>query len=263
MGETRIDYLTKDWNFFPGCLHREQGVCPIPHCWARDMDKRFRGGDFTPRLIPEHLMEPLKWKKPQRVGVCFTGDLFGNWVDPEKKVELMLPSGIGSIGMSLKGWVFTTIKKCPQHTLVFLTKAPWNLWKWSPFPDNAQVGVTVCNQKMLEPALQGLAAIKARVKFLSFEPVMERIEFSPTCNLNGIDWIIIGAWSRYSAKTAPKVEWIEAIVREAARVGARVFLKNNLIHVLPVWLPTWASGDQRFHGSLRQEFPETKMMRKK
>lgn len=28
------------WNFYPGCLHNQTGVCPVRACWAQGMTKR-------------------------------------------------------------------------------------------------------------------------------------------------------------------------------------------------------------------------------
>ncbi len=256
MGSTNIEYIDRTWNFYYGCLHKQQGVCPIPHCWAWDMDKRFGDKRFYPRLIPEKLLEPLKWKKPARVGVCFTGDLFGDWVDPRTPSLL---KGFSEEGSDMGNWTLRqtvefVVNSCPQHTFVFLTKAPLNLLKWSPFPKNCYIGVSVCKQNMLNEAIVGLAGIKAKVKFISVEPLRERITFPSAYDLTGIDWVIIGSWSRYSSKTAPKIEWIKAIVNEADRVGAKVFLKANLVK--PLWesRPGWAFIDDH-HVQLRQEFP--------
>lgn len=224
--DTKIEYLDFCWNFYPGCLHSEQGLCPMKRCWARGMS-RFKDPSFTPHLTPEKLLEPLERKKPARIGVNFMGDLFGDWVNPEDKV--IIQQNGDSHSASLKEWVFWTIKQCPQHTFVFLTKNPSGLAKWSPFPANAWVGVSACDATMTYDALSDA----------------------------GISWVIIGQQTPARTKTAPDVEWISEIVEAADTAAIPVYLKDNLKILLPINplfrkkdTPDWATS-----WDLRQEFP--------
>ncbi len=242
--KTGIEYLDFAWNFYPGCNHWQTGICPVgERCWAKGMSQRFKGSDFEPHLLPEKLLDPLNGKQGgRRIGVCFTGDLFGEWVDPEQKI--------------LKRIVFEVIKLCPHDTFIFLTKNPARLANWSPFPDNAWVGATVCNQKMMEEAVVKLSTIKANVKWISFEPLMEDVinypnMWVPTFRLAGINWIVIGGWDR--GKTQPQISWIKEIIEAADRTGIPVFLKDNL-KPLVFQDKLWAEGMLNWAGELRQEY---------
>ena len=87
MGNTKIEYLDKTWNFYTGCLNWQNGVCPVGEkCWAKAIDKRF-SRSFEPQLNLKVLNERLVIRKPSRIGVCFTGDLFGDWVNHEMQVR--------------------------------------------------------------------------------------------------------------------------------------------------------------------------------
>jgi len=89
--------------------------------------------------------------------------------------------GLAKVGINLvpqfplRKAIYNTIKCCPQHTFLFLTKCPQNLLVWSPFPPNCFVGVSVTRNNQLENALKYLKQIEATVKFISFEPLLERI----------------------------------------------------------------------------------------
>ena len=48
--------------------------------------------------------------------------------------------------------IFKVIRANPQHRFYFLTKQPRNLAKFSPFPDNCWIGVTVCDKQMASNA---------------------------------------------------------------------------------------------------------------
>ncbi len=97
MNKSKIEYLTHAWNFYTGCNHWKTGVCAVgENCWAKGLADRFHR-PFEPTLHPELLLDPLRLKKPGRIGVCFTGDLFGDWVDPEMEVRF------GDIDIIIKG----------------------------------------------------------------------------------------------------------------------------------------------------------------
>ena len=71
--------------------------------------------------------------------------------------------------------MFTLINLYPEDRFYLLTKCPENLLKWSPFPSNVYLGVTVCNQEMFNKAVYYLKMVEAKVKFLSIEPLLERL----------------------------------------------------------------------------------------
>ena len=222
LSKTGIEYGDLSWNFYPGCLHKPQGICPVPNCWAEGMSKRQREDFHNPHLIPERLLSPLRHKKPARILVNFMGDLFGDWVDPE-----MLFNPIGNTVGWLRGAVFNTILACPQHTFIFLTKNPAGLLKWGRFPENCWVGFTACNRDILLSGCKVMQTVEARVKFVSIEPMLEDAWCqSSTLAFAGIKWIIIGAQSRPTVM--PELEWVEYMVAVANKAGCRVFLKNNI-----------------------------------
>jgi len=250
MNKSKIEYLDKCWNFYTGCLHWQNGVCPVGvKCWAYGRAKRFSKGDFTPRLHPEMLLDPLKLQKPTRIGVCFTGDLFGDWVDPSMEVRFRdIEQRDTDLTISLRDYVIDwVVKMRSQHQFFFLTKAPQNYHKWGKFPDNAWVGASVNYAVPMGMALTELYDVDAKHKWLSIEPLMGEIKIG---NLRGVEWLVIGGWST-GKKNQPKLEWIKEIVEAADKSNIPVFEKNNLnccaISDYPELLDA--------HGNLRQEFP--------
>lgn len=144
-----------------------KGLCPMAckdnegkeYCYARKMYKRFKRNPEI-RLEPHlfNMFHELKRKKPSRVFVGSTMELFGDWIKPEWSHS-----------------IFSYCKAYSEHTFIFLTKKPENLIKWSPFPPNCFVGVSVTQNHQLADALKYLRQIEATVKFISFEPLLERI----------------------------------------------------------------------------------------
>lgn len=236
LSKSGIEYLDYAWNFYSGCLNSERGICPVgENCWAKGITVRFPDrypNGFDPTFYPEAFLSPLYLKKPSIIGCAFMGDLFGDWVDPQQHISAPLPERpkrLGSFTLqgTLKQVLFGTIRNCPQHTFLFLTKCPQNLPQWSPFPDNCRVGVTATGYRAFNQALDGLKVIKAKVKYISIEPLLEGIIFYPErLSYCGISWVIIGAQT--NPYKPPKIEWVEEIETAAKKVGIPIFEKDNL-----------------------------------
>jgi len=144
--------------------------------------------------------------------------------------------------------VLKVIDRCYYHRFYLLTKQPQNLAKFSPFPDNCWVGVTLTHEGQYGAGISVLMEnIKASVKFISFEPLLGRIRGSVPVWCN---WVIIGALTGFledikkACMSTPKemkpmpygnkwtlqppIEWVEEIVRAADNAGVKVFLKDSL-----------------------------------
>ena len=191
LGHTGIEYAINPdgsrgyaWNFASGCGNNLDGKCKDGgfNCWAYPITQRFAErypNGFNPTIHPDALLSPLSLKKPSRILCAFMGDLF--WDCPEFDPSYC-GSPKGQFGedehglFTLKGRLFDTIEKCPQHTFVFLTKQPQNLPAWSPFPPNVWLGVSATNQQQFDNAVKYLKEVEATVKYISFEPLLERIK---------------------------------------------------------------------------------------
>ncbi|GAH12632.1 unnamed protein product, partial [marine sediment metagenome] len=160
-------------------------------------------------LVCEMVYPP---KTPKGIFVCDMSDLFGIGI-PEQWTQAVL----------------SMIKKWPAHRFYLLTKQPQNLIKFSPFPENCWVGVTVTNHKAQCEALNYLREVKAKVKYLSLEPLLNRLDanlFLTDLTTRNINWVIIGAQTKPTVY--PKIEDVEEIVRACDKAGVKVFLKDNL-----------------------------------
>ena len=223
-----------------------KGYCPMAcsYCYARKMYERF-GWDKTIHFDAYEIFKAHRILKPSRIFVGSMIELFGDWMKD--------------------GWledIFCDIGKCPQHTFQLLTKQPQNLARFSPFPPNVWVGVSATNREQYLNATDSLDGIDAAIKFVSFEPLLEPIAISE-CQLNAVNWVIIGQQTPSSKKTSPKIEWIMDIVEACDKVRIPVFLKDNLIPVVASCADCGACAKQfKIEGlllddnlKLRQEFP--------
>ncbi len=221
-----------------------KGLCPMacPYCYARRMYKRF---GWNPEIKFDQTAFNALPPGPCKVFVGSTMELFGSWVKPE--------------------WLTTIFSICQQHpekTFIFLTKQPQNLAKWSPFPENVWVGASATDWMQFSNAIGYLAPIqlKAKVKFISFEPLLERIQFDKMQELlfrSTINWLIIGQQTPIKPSTMPKIEWVREIVDAADRAGAPVFLKNNLLELVNYEGTETAFAFNK-KDEYRQEFPHAR-----
>lgn len=232
MPRTRIEWCDAS-------INPVKGLCPMAcdYCYARRMYKRFKWPERLEFQYAHLRHEIGKIKKPSKIFIGSTMELFGEWIKYE--------------------WVrdiFEAITHYPQHTFIFLTKQPQNLQKWSPFPDNCWIGVSATNHEQYKTGLFYLRDVKASVRFSSFEPLLHRIDVS----YGLLDWVIIGQQTPVRAATTPKVEWIREIVEAADKARVPVFLKDNLKNLIFTEgikhkALDWALNS---HGYLRQEFPK-------
>jgi len=273
MNKTKIEWAKNPdgtpgytWNPITGCLNG------CPYCYARKLaNGRLRSRylanknwstktpqtlchDHYPNLDPFY---PRFW--PERLRGAWSDDVIAG---REKGIFVCDMSDLFGIGIP-EDWqvrVFDVIRAFPEHRFYLLTKQPQNLIKFSPFPDNCWVGVTATNDASYMAALKGLGEVNAKVKFLSFEPLLEEVinqsKHHGFCNLLSyyhIKWVIIGAQTK--PYKPPKIEWVQEIVEACDKAGIPVFLKDNLYPLVtgtPLGECTglWAKGFK-----LRQEMP--------
>ena len=153
MNKTKIEWC--DYTLNP-----VKGLCPMacPYCYARAMYKRFKWNPEI-RFEADVLWDNVPRSKPAKIFMGSTIELFGDWIKPEWLEAI---------------FQFARIYD-DLHTFIFLTKQPQNLIKFSPFPENCYVGVSATNQQQLDNAVKYLKEVEATVKFISFEPLLERI----------------------------------------------------------------------------------------
>jgi len=170
---------------------------------------------FYPRWWPERLEQIRERKKPAGIFLDDMSDWMGDYW-PEKWTEQELQ----------------VMRDCPQHRIYTLTKQPQTLIKFSPFPDNCWVGVTITDRMQAHLASSCLPEIQTTVKFISFEPLLDDVMQALYCEtlIRSANWLIIGSQTK-PLKHSP-FEWVEEIVNAADRAGVPVFIKPPLCDVV-------------------------------
>ena len=272
MNKTKIEWVKNPdgtqgytWNPITGCLNG------CPYCYARKLaNGRLRSrylanmhiapvditplgrvitddgvklrvltDPFYPRFWPDRLYVDMG-KKPKGIFVCDMSDLFGIGI-PEMWTRQILNAS----------------KIYPEHRFYLLTKQPHNLIKFSPFPDNCWVGVTVTTNNMYQEAVDWLEQVQAKLRYISFEPLLGRVALDHPAwefKADTVNWVIIGAQTK--PYKPPRIEWVEEISEAATKAGIPIFLKNNLLPLYNSLREAKSPQSLPFkEGHLRQEMP--------
>ena len=209
---TKIEWTEMTWNPTVGCTKISPGC---KNCYAEKMAERLMAmktpgyeNGFKLTLLPNRLDDPLSRKKPTVYFVNSMSDLFHEDV-PFDYVDK----------------VFEVIAKAHWHTFQVLTKRGDRLAEYfgdRVAPPNAWLGVSVEDKKYGIPRIDELRKVKASVRFLSVEPLLEDLG---DINLTDIHWVIVGGESGPKARPM-KQEWVESIQAQCEEQQAAFFFKQ-------------------------------------
>ena len=266
-----IEWTDRTWNPVRGCSVISPGCV---NCYAMKQAHRFSGEgrayegltkltkagpQWTGKIrtVESALLDPLSWRKPQRVFVNNMSDLFHEDVPREFITQ-----------------VFAVMQAQPYLTFQVLTKRPERMREllsdrqfeydcetagddmagergWChanqdrPWPlSNVWLGVSVENKDALE-RIHRLKDTPAAVRFVSFEPLLEHLG---AVRLDGIHWGIIGGESGPRARRCAAA-WIRSLVRECRRQGVAPFVKQMGANVID-------RNDAGFDGCGERSWPE-------
>lgn len=209
---SHIEWAHWSWNPITGCKHN------CPYCYARDIANRFYPTQFEPTLWPERLYAPRNTPLPREaqtdigyknVFTCSMADLFGRWV-PQSWIETVLQ----------------VVADNPQWNFLFLTKFPIRMAEFD-FPDNAWIGTSVDCQIRVKLVEDAFSRVRAKVKWLSCEPLIEPLTFT---SLDMFSWVVIGGASKstQTPEWIPPRIWVSDLEYQARQAGCMVYEKSNL-----------------------------------
>ena len=197
---TEIEWATKTWNPLQGCTWKSP-ACDF--CYAArlvatrladmypGLAKKKKDGTYAfcgkILLLPERLGDPLLERTPAKYFVNSTSDLFHPDV-PEDFITA----------------VFDVMEKAPWHTFLVLTKRVDRMvdfsqkrYQESEPPQHIWMGATTENQETFDERMPLLKQVKAKVRWLSCEPLLGPITLTDT---ESIDWVVVGGESNGKRK---------------------------------------------------------------
>lgn len=207
-----IEWTESTWNPTTGCSKVSPGC---KYCYAEKMALRLKAmgargyeNGFELTLQPHRLKDPLKRKKPTVYFVNSMSDLFHEDI-PDKYI----------------GDVFDVMRQASHHTFQVLTKRADRMsgvLNEMLVPGNVWIGVTVENKTHGIPRIEKLRQIKARIRFLSIEPMLEDLE---KLNLKGLHWVIVGGESGPKARPMQS-KWVQKIRVQCEKERVLFFFKQ-------------------------------------
>ena len=194
------------------------------------------------RLHPDRLDQPLRWRKPRMIFVNSMSDLFHEGVPSEFILRVY------GIMNQARQHTFQVLTKRPQRALEFFHKygiVPDPMTGRAPSgseaPPNVWLGVSCEDQQRADERIPLLLRCPAAVRFVSAEPLLSGIDFSPWFDhrvSDGVEdrpwdpsrfWVIIGGESGPGARPCD-VAWVRSIVRQCAEAEVACFVKQLGAH---------------------------------
>ncbi len=206
MNQTKIEWADCSLNPIVGCPHN----CNF--CYAIKQAKRQKHRcklcyEFIPHPHLERLKQINPAQKPKKIFIDSMWDWNSNGVKEE--------------------WIMSILKKikeCPQHTFQILSKRPKRYSRFE-YPSNVWLGTSISTNSDNYRVHDLLETKLKNVKFVSIEPIHEKINFY----FSKIDWIIVGAESgNRIGKIIPEKEWIQSIIENARLENIPIFIKDNI-----------------------------------
>lgn len=218
MGDkTAIHWTEKTWNPVVGC-HKVSAGCK--NCYMfRDQLRYGNDPNIVRRTSDATFYAPDKWKDPALVFTCSWSDWFIEEAD------------------QYRDEMWAIVKRNPHLTMQILTKRTERIndclpSDWGEGYPNVWLGASVENTEAANKRIPQLAFVKARVRFLSCEPLLEGIE-----NLSfhlglaqklgkPIHWVIAGGESGPQARPM-KPYWATDIRDVCKELGIPFFFKQH------------------------------------
>ena len=219
-----IEWTDNTWNPVTGCTRISPGC---DHCYMFALYPRLRGMgvpgyETSPddiRLLPERLQTPLSWKKPRLIFVNSMADAF----HPKVPFDFILQMfSVMAEAAALRGHVFQILTKRPGRAVAW-----WEQYQ-ERFPDGwpprIWIGTSVESQKYA-PRLTVLERLPAAVRFVSAEPLLERINLRPWLDRGVLNWVIVGGESGPRARPMDP-DWARDLRDQSVDAGVAFFLKQ-------------------------------------
>ncbi len=258
---TGIEWTQATWNPVRGCQRVSEGC---RNCYAEIVAKRFSGPGLAYeglvdhngrwngviRPVPEHLEDPIRWKRPRKIFVNSMSDLFH--------------PNLADVHINN---VWSVMEKARHHTYQILTKHPDRMLAWvtefkrwfdyaagpGVFEQrfaHVQLGVSVETQAAADDRIPFLIHTPATVRFISAEPLLSSVDLTniPYASIGGamhrmdalrgyggwstprwehrIHWVIVGGESGHGARPMHPA-WARSLRDQCAAAGTAFFFKQH------------------------------------
>ncbi len=212
-----IQWTEATWNPWMGCTKVSAGC---DNCYMFTEQRRYGNDPEIVRRSKTKFSDPLKWKEPKLIFTCSWSDWFHKDADPWRD----------------EAWEI--IRNTPHHTYQILTKRPGRIVRhlpadWGDGYPNVWLGTSVESQDFARRAWQLVRDIKARVLFLSCEPLLGPLDLTEVWInedtrvnvLPAINWVIVGGESGPNAREM-ELDWASDLEKQCHVFDVAFFLKQ-------------------------------------
>jgi len=205
MKNTAIEWAENTINFYMGCTKVSPGCT---NCYMYRLQNRF-GKDPTKviKMKWNNIEKNLKKWKPSRIFVNSMSDTFHKDISDEEINHM-----------------FGIMETNDQHEYLVLTKRierAHGFFYGKELPDNIWIGTSVESEKYIK-RIDFLRSINAKIKFVSFEPLLNYIM---NFNLENVQWVIVGGESDPNPRQM-KGSWVDNIFDECQSRKIPFFFKQ-------------------------------------
>lgn len=236
--KSSIQWTDATWNVALGC-EKVDADCKFCYMYRDSLSgTRYNPLEITRTKTVFKL--PLTIKEPSKIFTSSLTDFYHPAID------------------SYREEAFEIMRRRPDHIYQILTKRPERIVLNTPIDilkaPNVWFGTSVGSEAG-KRRLYELISIDCNTRFVSFEPLHERVDMNfDISDLLRIDWAIVGGESgnengKYRYRPC-RVEWMEEIVSAIDGVGNAVFVKQMGTHLAK----ELKMSDR--HGTNINEFPE-------
>ena len=219
-----IEWTDETWNPVTGCTRVSPGC---DHCYMYALYPRLKGmnvrgyetGPDDVRLLPERLQAPLTWKKPRRVFVNSMSDVFHPKVPFEFVLEMFL---VMQEAASRRGHIFQVLTKRPGRAVAWWQEHGQHFPEG--WPARIWMGTSVESQKYA-PRLTVLGRLPAPIRFVSAEPLLDRLDLTEWLDEGVLQWVIVGGESGSGAREMDP-DWARSLRDQTVSSGVAFFLKQ-------------------------------------
>ncbi len=219
--DSRIEWTDHTFNPWWGCT-KVSAACTncYAEAWAKRVGSKVWGAGADRRFFGDaHWQEPLRWdraaaaqREAHRVFCASMADVFEDRRDLDAHRERL--AGLIAATPNLN-WLLLT--KRPQKAAQL---APWG----SAWPANVWLGTTVESQRWVSKRLPEIAAVPARVRFLSCEPLLGALDLQPWLK-SAVHWVIAGGESGARARPTDPA-WFRVLRDQCIAAGVPFHFKQ-------------------------------------
>jgi protein gp37 len=254
---TAIQWTDYSWSPWWGCTPVSPGCA---NCYAAKWAKFTRGLEYrkgVPRQRAKDWKTPEKWNRLAGAQVTKAAVKGGTYRKPHVFPSMCDPFDPEVTVQWLSDFM-DLIAHTPHLTWLILTKRPEFVmprWKqvcahWDRDSEqllpNIWLGASVENQEQANKRIPVLLSIPAGVRFLSVEPMLERVDLSLMIDCQGdewrkVDWAIFGGESGPNARPC-NIEWIRDGVRQCRAAKVAPYVKQAGSNIASRLSEDWPEG---------------------